>query len=82
MAASRGPRRGDDRNALADAAALEALSERLSDLLTALRDTRGKVHHPALQAVLDDQIDRQLAADTRLREAILQHTGRPVNDPY
>ncbi len=66
----------------AEAAVLNGVYEKLADLLNALRDARMKVHHPELQAVLDEQIDRQLQADDQLRAAILEYTGKPVIDPY
>ncbi len=65
-----------------EAAVLNGVYEKLADLLNALRDARMKVHHPELQAVLDEQIDRQLQADDQLRAAILEYTGKPVIDPY
>jgi hypothetical protein len=61
---------------------MEAVYARLADLLNALRDARATVHHPALLAVINEQIDRQLEADTQLRNAIVEHTGKPVQDPY
>ena len=66
----------------AEAAALNAVYEKLTDLLNALRDARIKVHHAELQALLNEQIDRQLQADDQIRTAILEHTGKPVIDPY
>ena len=66
----------------AEAAALTAVYEKLAELQNALRDARMKVQHEALQAIIDEQIDRQLEADAQLRAAILDHTGKPVADPY
>jgi hypothetical protein len=66
----------------AEAAVLNGVYGKLADLLNGLRDARIKVHHPDLQAVLDEQIDRQLQADDQLRAAILEYTGKPVIDPY
>jgi hypothetical protein len=66
----------------AEAAVLNAVYERLADLLNALRDARSKVQRPELLAVIDEQIDRQLQADDRLRAAIAEYTGKPVVDPY
>ena len=66
----------------AEAAVLTTVYEKLTDLLIALRDARIKVHHPELQALINEQIDRQLQADDQIRAAILEHTGKPVIDPY
>jgi len=66
----------------AEAAVINGVYERLADLLNALRDARIKLHHPELLALVNEQIDRQLQADDRLREAILEYTGKPVIDPY
>jgi hypothetical protein len=66
----------------AEAAVVGGVYEKLTDLLNALKDARGKVHHPELRALIDDQIDRQLQADDQLRAAILEFTGKPVVDPY
>ena len=66
----------------AEAAALRAVYEKLTELLNTLRDTRSKIQHQALRSILDEQIDRQLEADAQLRGAILDHTGKPVADPY
>ena len=66
----------------AEAAVINEVYEKLADLLNALRDARIKVHHPELLAVINEQIDRQLQADDQLRAAILEHTGKPVIDPY
>jgi hypothetical protein len=66
----------------AEAAALSLVYQKLADLVSALRDARMQVHHPALVTLIDEQIDRQLEADTRLRRAIVEHTGQPVQDPY
>jgi hypothetical protein len=66
----------------AEAAAITGVYEKLAELLNALKDARMKVHHPALQALINDQIDQQLRADDQLRAAILEHTGKPVVDPY
>ena len=65
-----------------EAATLNAVYEKLADLLNTLRDARMNVHHPDLQAVIDEQIDRQLQADSHLRAAIMEYTGKPVVDPY
>lgn len=66
----------------AEAAALTVVYEKLTELLNTLRDARMKIQHEALQAIVDEQIDRQLEADAQLRSAILDHTGKPVADPY
>ncbi len=66
----------------AEAAVINGVYEKLADLLNALKDARIKVHHSDLQALIDEQIDRQLQADDQLRAAILEHTGKPVVDPY
>ena len=66
----------------AEAAAINAVYEKLTDLLNALRDARIRIHHPELLAVVNDQIDRQLQADDQLRKAIVEWTGKPVVDPY
>jgi hypothetical protein len=68
--------------AAAEAAALQAVYGRLSDLLSALRDARARIHHPDLLAVINAEIDRQLEADAALRRAIVDATGQPVQDPY
>ncbi|MGH2353047.1 MAG: hypothetical protein ACRDI2_17100 [Chloroflexota bacterium] len=66
----------------AEAAAMNAVYEKLADLLTAMRDARARVRHPELLAIVNEQIDRQLEADAQLREAIVEYTGQPVQDPY
>ena len=66
----------------AEAAALNTVYEKLIELQTALRDARSKVRHPELLAVVNQQIDHQLAADDQLRKAIVDYTGKPVIDPY
>jgi hypothetical protein len=66
----------------AEAAVLNAVYEKLADLLNALRDARSRVHHAELRAVIDAQIDRQLQSDDQLRAAIVEYTGKPVVDPY
>jgi hypothetical protein len=66
----------------AEAEALIAVYAKLTDLLNALRDARSAIHHEALLAVVNEQIDRQLEADTQLRNAIVDYTGKPVVDPY
>ena len=65
-----------------EAAALAAVYEKLAELLDALRDARAQVRHEALLAVINDEIDRLLAADDQLRKAIVEYTGKPVGDPY
>ncbi|MBI3972013.1 MAG: hypothetical protein HY332_12045 [Chloroflexi bacterium] len=66
----------------AEAAAMNAVYEKLSNLMGTLRDAQIRIHHPELLAVVNDLIDRQLESDELLRRAILEHTGRPVQDPY
>jgi hypothetical protein len=66
----------------AEVAALQSVYARLSDLLTALREARARVSHEHLLAVINTEIDRQLAADDALRRAMETATGRPVQDPY
>lgn len=66
----------------AEAEAMRAVYAQLVALLDALREARSKLHHPQLLAVVNEQIDRQLEADNALRRAIVEYTGRPVEDPY
>jgi len=66
----------------AEAAALQRVYERLTDLLGALRAARGEIHNSALLAVVNAEIDRQLEADAALRRAVVDFTGKPVQDPY
>ena len=66
----------------AEVAALQNVYARLSDLLTALREARARVSQDDLLAVINAEIDRQLAADDALRRAMEAATGRPVQDPY
>lgn len=66
----------------AEAAVLNGVYDKLADLLNALRDARMRINHAELRAVIDEQIDLQLQADDRLRAAIVEHTGKPVVDPY
>jgi hypothetical protein len=66
----------------AEAAAIGAVYEKLAELQNALRDARMKVHHTELLELVNEQIDYQLAADDRLRKAIVDFTGKPVEDPY
>jgi hypothetical protein len=77
-----GEPRGARQATAAEAAALAAVYEKLAALLDALRDARGTVHHEALLALINEQIDRQLEADDTLRSAIVEFTGKPVIDPY
>ena len=65
-----------------EAQALNAVYAKLSELLNALRDARVRVRHEELSALLNEEVDRLLEVDTRLREAILDYTGKPVEDPY
>ena len=65
-----------------EAAAVNAVYEKLSDLLNALREAQSKIHHQQLHDVIDHVIDRFLAIEEELRTAIVEHTGRPVQDPY
>ncbi len=78
MSQSKSPRQAT----AAEAEAMRAVYAQLAALLDALREARSKVHHPQLLAVVNEQIDRQLAADDALRRAIVEYTGRPVEDPY
>jgi hypothetical protein len=66
----------------AEAEALTTVYARLTDLITALRQARGRIRHPQLQALVDAEIDRQLEADGALRQALLDATGKPPVDPY
>lgn len=66
----------------AEAAALQAVHEKLGDLLTTLREARGRIRHPELLAIVNAEIDRQLEADAALRQAIVDFTGKPAQDPY
>jgi hypothetical protein len=63
----------------AEAAALQGVYAKLSDLLTTLRLARGHIHHPELLAMINGEIDRLLAADDALRQAIVDFTGQPVS---
>lgn len=65
-----------------EAAAVHAVYEKLSDLLSTLREAQIKIHHEQLHEVIDGLIDRQLAVEEELRTAIVDYTGRPVQDPY
>jgi nitrate/nitrite-specific signal transduction histidine kinase len=62
--------------------ALQAVYRQLAELLTTLRAARSRIRHPALLAVINEEIDRQLEADTALRKAMVDFTGRPAQDPY
>jgi|GEM_PF-7132080 len=66
----------------AEAEVMRAVYAQLVTLLDTLREARSKLHHPQLLAVVNEQIDRQLEADDALRRAIVEYTGRPVEDPY
>jgi hypothetical protein len=66
----------------AEAEAFTTVYARLTDLITALRQARGRLRHPQLLALVDAEIDRQLEADGALRQALLDATGKPLVDPY
>ena len=66
----------------AESAAITAVYQKLGELQNTLRDARIRIHHAELLAVINEQIDYQLAADDRLRKAIVETTGKPVEDPY
>ena len=66
----------------AEAATLQRVYEKLAELLMTLREARSHIRHPELLAIVNAEIDRQLEADAALRQAVVEYTGRPVQDPY
>lgn len=78
MSGGRGPKHAT----AGEAAAVTAVYEKVSDLLNTLRDARMRVHHQALLAIIDQQIDVQLGAEDAIRKALAEYADKTVVDPY